>query len=135
MIENEESATFVLIQHCAFIRQQNSKEVLLSLLCVTCDCDKERVKAWKSTIIHLHYYLRTSLKLFLLLTMAARSTPFAEKYGHPRGKGHEVLEEWLPLKKSGLTPASPSVVDWESLASVEAHSKLEHYQRIRFYGN
>ncbi|KAF7879196.1 hypothetical protein EAF04_000394 [Stromatinia cepivora] len=65
---------------------------------------------------------------------ARKETPFAEKYGHPRGPGHEILEDLLPMKKSGLTPASPSVVDWKKLASVEAHSKLEHYQRTRFWG-
>ncbi|ESZ93706.1 hypothetical protein SBOR_5891 [Sclerotinia borealis F-4128] len=61
-------------------------------------------------------------------------TSFAEKYGHPRVEGHRVLENWLPSKKSGLTPASPSVVDWKILASAEALSKLEDYQRTRFYG-
>lgn len=68
--------------------------------------------------------------------MASRmETAFAEKYGNPRGRSHKILEDWLPLKKSGLTPASPSVVDWKKLASVEAHSKLEQYQRERFHGN
>ncbi|KAM0124231.1 hypothetical protein ACHAP3_010493 [Botrytis cinerea] len=66
--------------------------------------------------------------------MAARETPFAEKYGHPQGPGHDLLKEWLPLKKSGLTPASPSVVDWKKLISVNSHKALEDYQRTRFFG-
>ncbi|KAF7909966.1 uncharacterized protein EAF01_003684 [Botrytis porri] len=66
--------------------------------------------------------------------MAARETPFAGKYGHPRGPGHELLREWLPLKKSGLTPASPSVVDWRNLVSADSQKALESYQRTRFWG-
>ncbi|EMR85463.1 hypothetical protein BcDW1_5901 [Botrytis cinerea BcDW1] len=65
---------------------------------------------------------------------SARETPFAEKYGHPQGPGHDLLKEWLPLKKSGLTPASPSVVDWKKLISVNSHKALEDYQRTRFFG-
>ncbi|KAF7881945.1 uncharacterized protein EAF02_006633 [Botrytis sinoallii] len=66
--------------------------------------------------------------------MATRETPFAGKYGHPQGPGHEILREWLPLKKSGLTPASPSVVDWRKLVSADRHRALEDYQRTRFWG-
>ncbi|TGO28733.1 hypothetical protein BPAE_0024g00660 [Botrytis paeoniae] len=66
--------------------------------------------------------------------MAMRETPFAGKYGHPRGPGHELLKEWLPLKKSGLTPASPSVVDWRKLVLADSHKALENYQRTRFWG-
>ncbi|TGO42835.1 hypothetical protein BHYA_0005g01000 [Botrytis hyacinthi] len=66
--------------------------------------------------------------------MATRETPFAGKYGHPRGPGHELLREWFPLKKSGLTPASPSSVDWRKLVSADSHKPLEAYQRTRFWG-
>ncbi|TGO32657.1 hypothetical protein BHYA_0298g00040 [Botrytis hyacinthi] len=63
----------------------------------------------------------------------AGPTPFARKYGHPKGGIHSVLKSYLPQLKSGLTPVTPAQF-LKSQDKLNLDEGLELYQRIRFSG-
>ncbi|KAF7891709.1 hypothetical protein EAF00_008011 [Botryotinia globosa] len=63
----------------------------------------------------------------------AGPTPFARKYGHPKGGIHSVLKSYLPQLKSGLTPVTPAqLLKFQDKLNLD--EGLELYQRIRFSG-
>ncbi|TGO24127.1 hypothetical protein BPAE_0111g00090 [Botrytis paeoniae] len=63
----------------------------------------------------------------------AGPTPFARKYGHPKGGIHSVLKSYLPQLKSGLTPVTPAQF-LKPKDQLDLDESLELYQRIRFSG-
>ncbi|KAF5870384.1 uncharacterized protein Bfra_009770 [Botrytis fragariae] len=63
----------------------------------------------------------------------AGPTPFARKYGHPKGGIHSVLKSYLPQLKSGLTPVTPAQF-LKPQDQLDLDASLELYQRIRFSG-
>ncbi|KAF7950407.1 hypothetical protein EAE96_007693 [Botrytis aclada] len=63
----------------------------------------------------------------------AGPTPFARKYGHPKGGVHSVLQSYLPQLKSGLTPVTPAQF-LKPQDQLDLDEGLELYQRIRFSG-
>ncbi|KAF7915986.1 uncharacterized protein EAE98_010841 [Botrytis deweyae] len=63
----------------------------------------------------------------------AGPTPFARKYGHPKGGIHSVLKSYLPQLKSGLTPVTPAQF-LKPQDKLNLDERLELYQRIRFSG-
>lgn len=58
-------------------------------------------------------------------------TALAEKYGHPVGPHHKVIQGILPLK-SGLTPLNPG--PFLTFAELQLFKDLHTYQRLRFHG-
>ncbi|THV46479.1 hypothetical protein BGAL_0383g00090 [Botrytis galanthina] len=63
----------------------------------------------------------------------AGPTPFARKYGQPKGGIHSVLKSYLPQLKSGLTPVTPAQF-LKPQDQLNLDEGLELYQRIRFSG-
>lgn len=63
----------------------------------------------------------------------AGPTPFARKYGQPKGGIHSVLKSYLPQLKSGLTPVTPAQF-LKAQDQLNLDEGLELYQRIRFSG-
>lgn len=60
-------------------------------------------------------------------------TPFARKYGNPKGGIHSVLKSYLPQLKSGLTPVTPAQF-LKPQDQLDLEGVLELYQRMRFSG-
>ncbi|CCD46925.1 hypothetical protein ACHAO1_009581 [Botrytis cinerea] len=63
----------------------------------------------------------------------AGPTPFARKYGNPKGGIHSVLKSYLPQLKSGLTPVTPAQF-LKPQDQLDLERVLELYQRMRFSG-
>lgn len=65
-------------------------------------------------------------------TKRQKFTVLAEKYRHPVGGHHKILEGSDPLK-SGLTPLTGG--PFNTTQEQSYHDALVEYQRERFHGN